>query len=104
VIEAGLARDRAAVFAVDSHQAGRRAPRLGSTCGACHAPPERLMIANIGTVDRVLRIALGLLLIVLAYAGVIGAWGYLGIVPLLTGVVRFCPAYKLLGMDTCAKG
>ena len=62
------------------------------------------MIANIGTVDRVLRIALGLLLIVLAYAGAIGAWGYLGIVPLLTGVVRFCPAYKLLGMDTCAKG
>ena len=62
------------------------------------------MIANIGTVDRVLRIALGLLLIVLAYAGVIGAWGYLGIVPLLTGVVRFCPVYKLLGMDTCAKG
>ena len=61
------------------------------------------MIANIGTVDRVLRIALGLLLIVLAYAGAIGAWGYLGIVPLLTGVVRFCPAYKLLGMDTCAK-
>ena len=62
------------------------------------------MIANIGTVDRVLRIALGLLLIVLAYAGALGAWGYLGIVPLLTGVVRFCPAYKLLGMDTCAKG
>ena len=62
------------------------------------------MIANIGTVDRVLRIVIGLLLIVLAYGGTIGAWGYLGIVPLLTGVVRFCPAYKLLGMDTCAKG
>lgn len=62
------------------------------------------MIPNVGTFDRVLRIAIGLLLIALAYGGTIGAWGYLGIVPLLTGIVRFCPAYKLLGMDTCAKG
>lgn len=60
------------------------------------------MTPNVGTVDRVLRIALGLLLIGLASAGMIGAWGYIGIVPLITGAVRFCPAYRLIGLNTCA--
>lgn len=60
------------------------------------------MTPNVGTVDRVLRIAVGLLLIGLASAGMIGAWGYIGIVPLITGAVRFCPAYRLIGLNTCA--
>ncbi|MCV2352978.1 DUF2892 domain-containing protein [Paucibacter sp. B2R-40] len=59
------------------------------------------MKANVGTVDRVLRIAGGLVLIALAATGTVGVWGYIGIVPLLTGVFRFCPAYPLLGMNTC---
>ena len=60
-----------------------------------------MMKANVGTIDRVLRIAGGLALIALAATGTVGVWGYIGIVPLLTGVFRFCPVYPLLGMNTC---
>jgi len=59
------------------------------------------MKVNVGTADRALRVLAGLLLIGLAAGGVVGAWGYLGVVPLLTGVFRFCPAYTLLGLSTC---
>jgi hypothetical protein len=59
------------------------------------------MKANVGGIDRILRIAVGALLIVLAALNVIGVWGYIGIVPLATGLFRFCPAYGLLGMNTC---
>lgn len=60
------------------------------------------MQVNVGTVDRVLRIVVGLVLIGLAATGRIGAWGWIGIVPLLTGIVRVCPAYSILGVKTCA--
>lgn len=60
------------------------------------------MKINVGTTDRVLRISAGLTLILLAAIGTIGLWGYIGIVPLLTGIFRFCPAYPLLGMNTCS--
>jgi hypothetical protein len=59
------------------------------------------MKANVGGIDRILRIAAGALLIVLAALGVIGPWGYIGVVPLLTGLFRFCPAYGLFGVNTC---
>ncbi|MFC5429784.1 MAG: DUF2892 domain-containing protein [Paraburkholderia sp.] len=59
------------------------------------------MQANIGTVDRILRIVIGLALIGLAATGRIGVWGWIGIVPLVTGLVRVCPAYRLLGLRTC---
>jgi membrane-bound ClpP family serine protease len=59
------------------------------------------MKANVGGIDRILRIAVGALLIVLAALSVIGAWGYIGIVPVLTGLFRFCPVYPLLGISTC---
>jgi len=59
------------------------------------------MKANVGGIDRILRIAIGALLIVLAALNVIGVWGYIGIVPLATGLFRFCPAYGLFGMNTC---
>ena len=59
------------------------------------------MKVNVGTPDRALRVVAGLVLIGLAAGGVVGAWGYLGVVPLLTGVFRFCPAYTLLGLSTC---
>ena len=59
------------------------------------------MKANIGTLDRSLRIAAGLILIALSLAGVIGLWGWIGMVPLATGIFRFCPAYPLLGISTC---
>ena len=62
------------------------------------------MKVNVGSVDRIVRIAVGLALIVLAAMGSIGAWGYIGIVPLVTGFMRVCPAYSLLGINTCSSG
>jgi hypothetical protein len=59
------------------------------------------MKANIGTIDRSLRIVVGLLLIGLSLSGVIGVWGWIGLVPLATGIFRFCPVYTLLGIKTC---
>ena len=59
------------------------------------------MKTNVGTIDRALRILAGVILITLAATQTIGVWGYIGIVPLLTGIFRFCPAYTLLGMNTC---
>jgi hypothetical protein len=58
---------------------------------------------NVGTIDRVLRILVGVLLIGLAVAGVIGAWGYIGIVPLITGLLSRCPIYSLFGMSSCKR-
>lgn len=49
------------------------------------------MKANIGTIDRGARIAVGLVLIILALTGSIGAWGWIGLVPLATGIFRVCP-------------
>jgi len=62
------------------------------------------MKVNVGTIDRAARIIVGLILIGLAATGTVGLWGYIGIVPLLTGVFRFCPAYTLLGLNTCPMG
>ena len=59
------------------------------------------MEVNVGATDRIVRIAVGALLIVLALAGVIGAWGWIGLAPLATGLMRTCPAYTLLGVNTC---
>lgn len=59
------------------------------------------MNPNIGTADRILRIVAGLVLIALAATGTIGVWGWIGVVPLATGLFRFCPMYRLLGLNTC---
>ena len=59
------------------------------------------MTPNVGTIDRSIRIVAGIALIVLASLGRIGLWGYIGIVPLATGIFRFCPAYRLIGLTTC---
>lgn len=59
------------------------------------------MKANVGGIDRVLRIVVGLVLVVLAAVGTVGSWGYLGLIVLATGVFRFCGAYTLLGINTC---
>jgi hypothetical protein len=61
------------------------------------------MKLNIGSVDRALRIVAGIVLIALAATGTVGWWGWLGVVPLLTGVFRFCPVYTLLGINTCPR-
>lgn len=61
------------------------------------------MTANVGTVDRALRIVAGLALITAALMGWIGVWGWIGVVPLATGVFRFCPAYMPFGLSTCKR-
>ena len=61
------------------------------------------MKANVGTIDRALRVIVGLALIGLTLNGNIGVWGWIGIVPLATGIFRFCPAYTLIGASTCKK-
>ena len=60
------------------------------------------MTQNVGGIDRILRIVVGLALIVLAATGTIGVWGWLGIIVLATGVVGICMPYSLFGFSTCA--
>ena len=62
------------------------------------------MKINVGVVDRALRLVFGLVLIALTLAGQIGAWGWIGVVPLLTGALRICPLYAVLGLNTCREG
>lgn len=59
------------------------------------------MVQNVGTVDRVIRLVVGLALIAGSLLGYIGLWGWLGVVVLATGVFRFCPAYLPFGLSTC---
>ena len=59
------------------------------------------MKINVGGIDRILRISVGVVLVVLAATGLVGWWGWLGVLPLATGLFRFCPAYPLLGINTC---
>ena len=59
------------------------------------------MSANVGGIDRILRVIVGLVLISLVFVGPKTMWGWIGVIPLFTGLFRFCPAYTLLGMNTC---
>jgi hypothetical protein len=59
------------------------------------------MKTNEGTLDRTLRVIAGVVLIGLAATGTIGMWGYIGVVPLLTGSLGLCPLYSLLGINSC---
>lgn len=61
------------------------------------------MKANVGGIDRALRIVLGLVLLSLVVVGPQTLWGLLGLVPLATGLMRFCPVYPLLGISTCSR-
>jgi len=60
------------------------------------------MTKNVGGIDRALRITVGLALIAAAATGTVGMWGYVGVVPLLTGLAGWCPPYALFGFNTCA--
>lgn len=58
---------------------------------------------NVGGVDRILRMTVGLVLIALAFVGPETPWGLIGIIPLVTGLFRICPLYSLVGINTCAR-
>ncbi len=58
---------------------------------------------NVGGADRVIRIVVGLVLIALVFVGPKTPWGWIGIIPLATGVFRTCALYSLLGINTCKK-
>ena len=59
------------------------------------------MKVNVGGTDRLLRVIAGLVLIGLTLMGIIGVWGWIGLILLATGAFSFCPAYGLLGIKTC---
>jgi hypothetical protein len=59
------------------------------------------MKMNAGNIDRALRVLAGLVLIALAATGTVGMWGWIGVVLVATGAIGFCPAYTLLGINTC---
>jgi hypothetical protein len=59
------------------------------------------MKANIGSWDRALRIAFGFALLSLVFIGPKALWGLVGLIPLVTGLARFCPAYGITGVSTC---
>lgn len=56
---------------------------------------------NAGTVDRAIRVVLGLVLLSLTLVGPQTLWGLVGLVPLITGAMGFCPLYKIIGLNTC---
>ncbi|AWI77307.1 hypothetical protein CEW83_20415 [Parazoarcus communis] len=59
------------------------------------------MKSNVGSMDKILRIVAGIVLLALAIMGIGAPWTYIGIVPLATGLLGWCPAYTLLGVNTC---
>ncbi len=59
------------------------------------------MTKNVGGIDRILRIVVGIALIAAAATGAIGVWGYIGVVALATGLMGWCPPYAVLGFNTC---
>lgn len=61
------------------------------------------MKSNVGTLDRILRVIVGLVLIAMVFVGPKTAWGWIGVIPLVTAAVGYCPAYRLLGICTLAR-
>lgn len=59
------------------------------------------MLTNVGRIDRILRIIIGLALISLVFVGPQTAWGWIGVVPLVTALLGWCPGYALLGIKSC---
>jgi hypothetical protein len=79
-----------------------RSRRLRSIGSRCIHLREILMKQNVGSFDRAIRISVGLVLIAASLLGYVGAWGWIGLLPLATGVFRICPAYLPFGLSTCA--
>lgn len=81
---------------------------MGGYYNASFNPTGVSFMCNVGGIDRIVRIIAGVFLISLVFFGeqIIGqnlVWGWIGLIPLATGVFKFCPAYTLFGFKTCAK-
>lgn len=61
------------------------------------------MQQNVGNIERIIRIVVGLAILALAFVGPTSPWAYLGLVPLITGLLGWCPPYALLGISSCKK-
>lgn len=61
-----------------------------------------MSLKNEGTIDRALRVVVGLAVLSLVFVGPQTAWGWVGLVPLATGLIGFCPLYSVLGINTCS--
>jgi hypothetical protein len=77
-----------------------------STPPSWAVPTEQLtgetpVTTNIGFIDRVVRVIIGITLLALAVTGNVGFWGYIGVIPLATALLGWCPAYSLFGVKTC---
>ncbi|WP_374310751.1 DUF2892 domain-containing protein [Dongia sp.] len=59
---------------------------------------------NVGGIDRALRLIVGVVLIALVFVGPQTPWGWVGIIPLATALFGYCPAYRLIGLNTCSAG
>ena len=59
------------------------------------------MKSNVGGIDRIARVLIGAVLVILAATGKVGVWGWIGLLPLATGALGWCPPYSLLGINTC---
>lgn len=59
---------------------------------------------NVGTIDRALRAIVGIILIALVFVGPKTAWGWIGLVPLATAIIGYCPPYSIFGWSTAKKG
>jgi hypothetical protein len=60
------------------------------------------MLQNVGNIDRIIRVVVGLLVLSLVMLGPQTAWGFLGLIPLASGIFGYCPVYHLLGLNTCS--
>ncbi len=61
------------------------------------------MSRNEGSIDRALRVIVGLVLLALVFVGPKTPWGWVGVVPLVTGLIGMCPLYSILGINTCPR-
>jgi hypothetical protein len=62
-----------------------------------------MSLRNIGKVDRILRVVIGVALISLVFWGPQTNWGWVGLIPLVTAIVSFCPLYRVMGVSSCSK-
>jgi hypothetical protein len=72
-------------------------------CDACPVifHKEEIIMKNVGSAERIIRVVLGLVVLSMAFIGPKSSWAYLGIIPLATGLISWCPAYALFGFSTC---